>query len=401
LIKEYQKRRAKRENKERTRSYDAETPGFSFAPGLGDSLFPSPGVGPQGDTNQAGLLLANALLGGEPGTSEQSVSAAHALKAALQAGTVKARHLNEALRVMAGDPDVMKGINRILGNDNDDDGSGDEVSHTIRPSIETPHGLSVIPDRGDNDSHITDAISAATAMVNGQPNPQNSNVSGIGFTPVNIPTTTQPASSIESYGLDQSQIEALLALENGRLISASEGQDGDQANPSSAHISDESDSYDNDFGISAGMQHMIKSGFKSTSTNPDGQSERLQSSSNEPASQVLQNQTHDKINSFLDTNLYPSTTLQIYHPLSSESPADQPSLTTVRRSTQASAFGSPASMNRKLLARNSPFDRSQTVPRAATPSKRRPKTADEERRVKAFGYPPGPGANPTLIQSKE
>jgi hypothetical protein len=88
-------------------------------------------------------------------------------------------------------------------------------------------------------------------------------------------------------------------------------------------------------------------------------------------------------------------TSQLYARLSNHSRSSTPSGGGINPA-HASAFGSTASMNRKLLARPNAYSRPlhtpNTMPRAGpigVPSK--PRSADEEKKVRGFGFPPAPG----------
>ena len=254
---EFNRRRAKRETKERFRILEDGFPGFSFAPGFGNSLFPTPGVGPQGDTNAAGLLLVNALLGVGSNEHGRNANAASALKSTLNTRAVDPRPFTEALRAMAANSEIMNGINAVLGVSNYDDNSGEEdrdggvgiSSLEVQPEIN--YGGQTAD--SNQESEIVKALNAATAMLNEMnearredPSSQNGEQDTVGRFNEEVRPNDQE--------LDQAQIDALLAVTNGkRILLDTEGDDDDDDDDDQSQTQDD-DAFEATEGLSSGAQ---------------------------------------------------------------------------------------------------------------------------------------------------
>ncbi|KAI9797674.1 MAG: hypothetical protein M1833_005335 [Piccolia ochrophora] len=440
---EFNKRRAKRESKEKVRSFDEMPNDFAFfSPGFGSALFPAPGVGPQGETNAAGLLLANALLGVGSDGAGPNAGAANALKAALEGGTVDPKPFTEALRAMAGNPEIMRGINAILGgysgfedNDVNDVNSGDEDAVGVLQTTETqdrkqqPASSNEVASLGEGDDQedIVKALNAATAMLNQMNEAREEeghskalNGEANGFTAINgetdfeMPKALSPDAGSLEQGLDQKQIDALLTLANGGapLREMQEADQGDQ-HQDSANGSHQ----DND--ISATLQRIIQQVMaQKDDEDPTGVSkekpptngvEASPSHSSQPANLdpfgvaknpalALSSLLHCagmSINTVIPAAQSHATS-QLYARLSNHSRSSTPSGGGINPA-HASAFGSTMAMNQKLLARpnafNRPLQQGQPAARAAAPATP-PKQPNptEDKRIKSFGFPPMPGS---------
>ena len=436
---EFNKRRAKRESKERVHSFDEGFPGFAFAPGFGSTLFPAPGVGPQGETNAAGLLLANALLGvGSNGTGPNA-DAANALKAALENGAVDPKPFTEALRAMAANPEIMNGINAILGGYSGyDDVSGDEDSAAIMQSTEITNNPATQEERNgrqpseadDEQSEIVKKLNQATAMLN-ELHESNGAKSGTnGFTAINgNESHGQPGRSEKSdsggddngHGLDQAQIDALLTLANGGALTGTEGRDDDRLLSLAENLNQQQEQGNGpqpDSDMSAILQRIIQQVMvqreersaddnnavpPEPSTEPTPPAPPSQSSHPDPfgvaknPAMALSSLLHCagmSINTVIPAAQSHATS-QLYARLSNHSRSSTPSGGGINPA-HASAFGSTAMMNRKLLARPNAYSRPLHTPNTtlrASPlgPPAKPRDPNEERKARSFGFPPLPG----------
>ncbi|KZF26178.1 hypothetical protein L228DRAFT_242604 [Xylona heveae TC161] len=442
---EFNKRRTKRETKEQIRSYGSDSfTGFSLSPNFGNTLFPAPGVGPNGDTNAAGLLLANALLGVGKNGAGPNIEAANALKAALEGGSVDPRPFTEALRTMASNPEIMNGINAVLGLNQDDEGdtnSGDENGDSILPSTEQ-RALDLSDQQpvefDDDSSEIIKALNAATAILNEMneshldpptnrpPDPMPTN----GFTAINDVKPEQPASTANpaasnDHGLDQSQIDALLALANGGTLSADPDENAiiDPHSELSAHDNDHSTPQP-DSDISATLQRIVQQLMaeqnapttESTPSTDHGYSEphdphrqppvatnghhfgaNPQANNHAATLSTLLNGGGMSINTVIPAAQSHATS-QLYARLSSRARSSTPSGGGINPA-HASAYGSTAQMNQRMRARLNATNRALPNIPTGTPKPSRfgapppdtPQRAAESKRIKSFGFPPLPG----------
>ncbi|KAI9764406.1 MAG: hypothetical protein M1835_007571 [Candelina submexicana] len=422
---EFNKRRTKRETKERIRSFDStDFPGFQLNPGFGNALFPAPGVGPQGDTNAAGLLLANALLGVGNNSAGPNAEAANALIAALEGGVVDPKPFTEALRTMAMNPDIMEGINAVIGypsydDDDGDIGSGDENGDLPMQTTEQLQNGEVEASRpvetdGDS-SDIIRALNAATAMLNGL---NGSAPEGLtqasgdgqlnGFTAINGATDRKDSGSSESlnsndHGLNPSQIDALLALANGGSLTG----DGDQgtlldvdepASPRHEHTPQP----DND--VTATLQRIIQHlqdngnsslGRESRQADPNNNlgQPRDASSPNALYSVLQHSSSYVPMNTVIPAAQGHATS-QFFAKLSHHSRGSTPIGGGINPA-HASSYGSTAQMNEKIIARANSKGRSSNLPvftprvnALAPPTK--PISEELASKIRAYGFPPLP-----------
>ncbi|KAI9835990.1 MAG: hypothetical protein M1838_005170, partial [Thelocarpon superellum] len=446
---EFNKRRAKRESKERHRSFDDDFPGFSFAPGIGSALFPAPGTGPQGETNAAGLLLANALLGVGGSGAGPNAEAAHALKDALEGGAVDPRPFTEALRAMAANPEIMEGINAILGGySGNDDLSADDEAHGLAQSTDRQNapldhegGNEAPPAEVDDEqSEIVKKLNQATAMLNELNESNEAQQRSNGFTAVNlsVPDDPKPVSDPapsqgeeNGHALDQAQIDALLALANGGALTIPDGPEDPALASLAENLSQQQDQANGaqaDDDMSAILQRIIQQvmvrkddGSMIEENNFTAPPTFLPEISRGPlpnyAPMPHSNSHSDPYGVARDPAMALSSLLhcagmaintvipaaqshatsQLYARLSSHSRTSTPTSGGIDPA-HASAFGSTASMNRKLLARPNAYSRplhtaNTHPPRPSTLGPPpRPRNLDEERKARAFGFPPLPGA---------
>ncbi|KAI9817378.1 MAG: hypothetical protein M1832_004685 [Thelocarpon impressellum] len=431
---EFNKRRAKRESKERVHAFDDGFPGFAFAPGFGSTLFPAPGVGPQGETNAAGLLLANALLGVGSNGAGPNAEAANALKAALEGGAVDPKPFTEALRAMAANPEIMNGINAILGGYSGfEDLSGDDEPGGVMQSTESASGARDGEGRqqseaDDEQSEIVKKLNQATAMLNELNGSNEASAGTNGFTAINAiaglaadrpPERPDSREEETEHRLDQAQIDALLTLANGGALTGEEDGRGENQLASLAENlgQEQANGAQPDNDMSAILQRIIQQVM------PQGEEKAAEESTPLPRAAVgtstsaspshaahpdpfgvarnpamaLSSLLHCagmSINTVIPAAQSHATS-QLYARLSNHSRSSTPSGGGINPA-HASAFGSTAAMNRKLLARPNAYSRplhtANTTPRAgpAGPPPRL-RTAEEERKARSFGYPPLPG----------
>ncbi|KAH0533953.1 hypothetical protein FGG08_007435 [Glutinoglossum americanum] len=439
---EFNKRRAKREAKERNRSFEGGD--FAFTPGFGKNLFPTSGDGPQRQTNLAGILLANALLGLGTNGKGPDQDAANALKSALENGSVDPKPFIEALQVMAAHPDIMNGINAILkgGYDDYEDGgdlgSGDEdiggiIETTEKEALEE-HDTQV----DDNDQNeIIKALNAATAMLNEMNQPPADGEATVddktGFTAINSSEKHKGkekerrlSHTTNEHALDQTQIDELLALANGgSLAGDNEGNESSadtiEENPAQAKEHSQGPQPDSD--ISATLQSIIQQvlgqqGGEFSSTNTLKRSaidtadelgfKRRRQSSSHPDPHA-KNSTAMALTSLMKgagmaiNTVIPAAqsqaTSELYTRLSRHSRSSTPSGGGINPA-HASSFGTTASMNQRVLAKPNHYHRplytaNTTTPRTTTaPGISKQKREEEEKKARSFGFPPLPGGVP-------
>ena len=434
---EFNKRRAKRESKERVHAFDDGFPGFAFAPGFGSTLFPAPGVGPQGETNAAGLLLANALLGVGSNGAGPNAEAANALKAALEGGAVDPKPFTEALRAMAANPEIMNGINAILGGYSGyEDLSGDDEPSSVLQSTEQPQvqgdGDIVSSTAADDEqTEIVKKLNQATAMLNELNGTAGPGSVGSAFTAINgaaaaasvAPVESAPRSDESDHRLDQAQIDALLTLANGGALVGNEQEAHDDGQVESTD-QDLANGAQPDSDMSAILQRIIQQVMPGGDDKPTDDVTSPAPPATVAAPATPQYSSHPDpfgvaknpamaLSSLLHcagmsiNTIIPAAqshaTSQLYARLSSHSRGSTPSGGGINPA-HASAFGGTAAMNRKLLARPNAYSRPlhtpNTTPRAGplAPPTSRPRNPDEERKAKIYGFPPLPGKR--LIMSR-
>lgn len=440
---EFNKRRTKRESKERQRGFgNSEFPGFPIATDLGSTLFSAADNDSQHETNAAGILLSNVLLG--PGRNGRSnTEAAAALKSALADDSVDPRPFIEALRTMATSQDVMNGINEVLRYEGDDDEadtlSGDENADLVVQPTELRSGAAAehAPQTNDQETDIIKALNAATAILNemtetksqtyttpyGNPPPQ-SEING--FTAVNgvngvnganaqksngIAKLSSSRPVVNDHGLDQSQIDALLALANGGSLT-----DDDDDNTiadgleSVGQQPDQTSTPQPDSDITATLQ-LIVSQLMAERNGDNGHIQRglavstsqadrygLNSAKDQAATlQSLFHQAGVSINTIIPAAQSLATS-QLYARLSNRARSSTPMGGGINPA-HASAYGNTAQMNQRMLARPGVFGNPL---QQATSSSRgnvvgpplRARSAEEMKKVKSYGYPPLPGSRP-------
>ncbi len=438
---EFNKRRNKRESKERLRSFDgSDFSGFSFASGLGNTLFAASENGTNTETNAAGLLLANALLGvGSSGTGPNA-EAAKALTMALEGGKVDPRPFNEALRTMAMNPEIMSGINAVLGggysgyDDEGDTNSGDEGPYPLLQSTELRGGAAASEhpvEVDEESSEIIKALNAATAILNemNEARPENSPAQPRGsevngFTAINggtkqraneTPKSSSSKQTNNDHGLDQSQIDALLALANGGSLTDDEDDNPMTDAPDTAsQQADRNSTPQPDNDITATLQRIVnqlmaeRNGegldgpldpsatrgmpIVTSQSDPYG----LDSAKNPAA--ALQSLLHSagvSINTVIPAAQSHATS-QLYARLSNRARSSTPVGGGINPA-HASAFGSTAQMNQKMFSKAAVVNRPLQTSNGSSSRANvvgpplRLRSAEEIKKVKSYGFPPLPG----------
>ena len=266
---EFDKRRAKRETRDRIR-------GFPFQPEIGNRLFGSAIDGQSEDINAAGLLLANALLGVGNGDEGPNSDAASALKTALERGAIDSRPFTEALRTMASNPEIMQGINAILGiseQDELDAMSVDEEVNEQGVSTRSSNEHVFTPEMEDRPEELVKTLNAASAMlkqinnISDKPHQDMANGQTNGFTAINGSGPVEKEAKNDTnhdegegqLNLDQQQIDAILRMANGGTL---DDEDDEDAPPTASELeslvqsaADTGQQHDDD--VSATLQKFI------------------------------------------------------------------------------------------------------------------------------------------------
>ena len=439
---EFNKRRNKRESKERLRSFDgSDFSGFSFASGLGNTLFSAGEDGTSTETNAAGLLLANALLGVGSNGPGPNAEAAKALTVALEGGKVDPKPFTEALRTMAMNPEIMSGINAVLGggcsgyDDEGDTNSGDDGPYPLMQSTEMRGGAACEQpmEIDEEPSEIIKALNAATAILN-EMNESRTDRSPVqaqgtevnGFTAINggakqtangTPKPTSGKQTTNDHGLDQSQIDALLALANGGSLTDDEDDNVMTEAPDTAsQQADRNSTPQPDSDITATLQRIVNQlmserngeGHDGSPESPVPRGMPIVTSQSDPyglesaknPAAALQSLLHSagvSINTVIPAAQGHATS-QLYARLSNRARSSTPVGGGINPA-HASAFGSTAQMNEKMFSRsaaaaNKPLQTSHGSSSRANvvgpPSRLR--SAEEIRKVKSYGFPPLPGS---------
>lgn len=442
---EFNKRRAKREYRERYRSFDEGFKGFGFPPGFGQSLFPAPGVGPHGDDNAAGVLLANVLMGA--GNEEQGTnsSAAHALKAAIERGTLDPESFREALRAMAANPDILNSINAALSvpsaYGDGEANSADEDESGMFPPTRGPTGENgnntVETEVAGEENEIIKALNAATAMLN-QMNEARQDGKGPDDIESEVNGCVEPemgGGKSKESSTDDDRGEKLV-YENGQnntqTASAQEGssqeREHDIEEPGQPEKDEDSTGHINeteqDTDISVTLQHVLQQVMGEKRPEP-GTSSATHCNA-QPSASNQHNKTYSRSRSFISSNdpaqalssllhcagmsintVIPAAqsyaTSQLYARLSGQSRSTSFSIGI--NPAHASAYGNTAAMNRRLLAQPHTFMR--LIPTEANHStaapvdvSRKKRSAEEEKMARSYGFPPLPGMRLGLPRRK-
>ncbi|MCJ1258984.1 hypothetical protein MMC24_006818 [Lignoscripta atroalba] len=435
---EYNKRRSKRETNQRTRaSKGGDFVGFSFTPNLSNTLFSHQAGNHRNDINAAGRLLTDALqVAGSHSTAEPNTHAAEALKNALEDSSKDPTPFVEALQTMATNPEIMSAINAVLDDSNDDDidtMSGDENGQPSLQSTEidvrvATHQASIMNHQSND---IIRALNEATALLNEMAetkvyvtpyaNPPPKNGGSNGFGAVNGSSTQKSNGTTRSsskkqvannHGLDQSQIDALLALANGGSLTDDEDDntivDGQDMN---GHSGDQEGMPKADNDVTATLQRIINQLMAERNGNreslyPNGLPITYASQSVRDQAATLQNlfaRAGVSINTIIPAAQSHATS-QLYLHLSNRARSATPSGGI--NPAHASAYGNTAQMNHRMLSRPGIFaqlqyNQSHPLQTAASSSRGnvlgpplRARSAEEVKKIKSYGFPPLPGSRP-------
>ena len=382
--------------------------------------------------------MSNVLLG--PGRNGRSnTEAAAALKSALADDLIDPKPYIEALRTMATSQDVINGINEVLRYEGDDDEgdtlSGDENSDPVVQPTELRSGAAAehAPQTSDQETDIIKALNAATAILNemtetkshgtyttpyGNPPPANE-VNG--FTAVNDVNgaktqksngITKPSSSrpvVNDHGLDQSQIDALLALANGGSLTDDDDDNTIADGPDSVgQQPDQTSTPQPDSDITATLQ-LIVSQLMAERNGDNGHIQRglpvttsqadrygLNSAKDQAATlQSLFHQAGVSINTIIPAAQSHATS-QLYARLSNRARSSTPMGGGINPA-HASAYGNTAQMNQRMLARPGVFSKPLQQTNSSSRGNvvgppLRARNVEEMKKVKSYGYPPLPGS---------
>ena len=429
---EFNKRRTKREAKQRARALETgEFPSFAIAPELIDRPFSAQNPGASAEVQVAGDLLMNTLFGSSSSRPRAGKpEASNSLKIALENGALDSRPLVEALQIMAKNTDLMKGINARLNSeryDEEGDGnSGEENGQQSKQSASTRADSATSSESTLNhqSAEIIKALNAATALLNemadtktyaspygNPPHPKKGmDDSGLATSNDASAETSSSKQATDGHGLDQSQIDALLALANGGSLSDDDDDktiaDPDEFDPQQL---DSGGTAQSDSDIIATLQRYIsqlmaeRSGtenadesklqpFKTTRSDPYGaQSVRDQAA----ILQSLFAQAGVSINTIMPREQGQATS-QLYAHLSSRARSSTSAKTI--SSTQARSYGSTAQMHQRMLASPDVIAQAHQRPLQSITSNGnmmglsiRTRTPEEIMKIKSYGYPPLPG----------
>ena len=336
---------------------------------------------------------------------------------------------------MATNPETMRVINAVLDDANEDDDvdvlSGDEnedrslqpaETHARVPTYQTP----------PINHHTVDAIralNAATALLNemadskvyitpyANPPPRNglqNGYTGNGSHAQKSKGSKRASSKKQApnnYGLDQNQIDALLALANGGSLTDDE-DDATIADGQEMNDGDDQESMpraDND--IIATLHRIVNQLMAERTGNREsvysnGLPFTYGSKSVRDQAATLHKlfaQAGISINTILPAAQSHATS-QLYLHLSNRARCSTPSGGI--NPAHASAYGNTAQMNQRILGRPGTIPQSQYPPnhplQATISSSRgnmmglplRGRSAEEVQKIKSYGYPPLPGSRP-------
>ncbi|MCJ1243907.1 hypothetical protein MMC30_001104 [Trapelia coarctata] len=440
---EFNKRRNKRERKQRARAIAAgEAPSSAIAPELRDRIFSSASLNIPKEVETIGILLLNALFGGGNNSDEgQTAEAAKALGAAIKEMSPSPQVFIEAFKLMAKNSELMHGINAKMHYDGQDDEpmSGDD--NGIQPLQTTRTRSASASSQGSALNHQSQekiwALNAATALLNQisdtkvyaspysnppppppaaaastdtykspysnpPPAPAVPSTSRNGHEPNKTNGTGPPSDSKQAgdgHGLDQSQIDALLALANGGSLTDDEDDktiaDPDEIGGRQLETPG-SPQTDND--IAATVQQIIN---QLTTDPKEGQST---AGKQEQAAtlQSLWTQAGVVINTIIPAAQSHATS-QLYAHLSSQAKSNAPGGTIP---AHAGVYGNPTQIQHRSIAdpgiSGPSFAQHYPIPPSVGSNPRvqvfglpvRHRNPEELKKIKTYGFPPLPGSRP-------
>jgi hypothetical protein len=249
---EFNKRRSKREAKQRVRAIEGGVfPNFTMAPDLRKQVFSLHDPSITAEVREAGTILMKILFGSDSNHAElDSASPAMTLRAATE---TRAYAYVEALGIMAKNAELVKGIvtnlDGVEGNDDVETLSGDDGGSQNLESTQARSASASSQDSSANQQsaeRIKSALAATALLIQmDQPKPYSSPYGNpppqappaVNGHTVNAPVTngatpkTVQKRSDDGHGLDQSQIDALLALANGGSLTDDDDDDKTIADP--------------------------------------------------------------------------------------------------------------------------------------------------------------------------
>ena len=434
---EFNKRRTKREAKQRKRATQSrQFPHFSLPPSIRDTLFPQQqqkrGLAPK-QVVVVGNLLADLLFANDQ-DDESYVSkerAANAVNLALTKSTFNDSTFIEALRTIASNKVLMKGINNALESDHEE---VDEEANGMTEDEEQQRRLQPAETRAEatvDDASITieqsnemiKALNAALALMNEMADTRaktyaspygNPPSLALGAKkPVTDASSAKDSSTASSYIpsiIDTEQIDALLALANGGSLLDDEDDktiaDGDELEE---QMPDTSHEPGIDTDVCDTIEDVIDQLVKQRSEVEDGSTQFGLQSAEEQAKKLRQHfsqagirgnfvvpaahgQTLSQLYSFLSSRTRPSSSpgKPLSGPVSTYVGPQQPppvppllTLPTLTPSSQASP--SPPVPPPQVQA-------TVSFPLKAAPNPTGSRSEEEQQKIRSYGFPPLPGS---------
>ncbi|KAL9120902.1 MAG: hypothetical protein Q9187_002539 [Circinaria calcarea] len=426
------KQRTKREIRQRTLASRAgRIPSFVLKSDIASSLFPSQDTEMNQGVHRIGSLLLNTLLSTSSDNSLGSNTAmANALRAALESKTLDYDSLVEALTIIASHPEIKQGINRLLSVSDDHNDlelvSGTENENQSEQAANAP--TLQVPLTSQQSNEIIRVLNAASALFNdmantkeyvtpyGDPPPKSGNANEYGKHRSNgnaIPSNLQEAPS--ERVLDPSQIDALLALANGGSLTEDDDDktiaDPDEIN---GQHSDEEGKSRTDMDVAATFQRIVNE-LAERNSGQSGNDRRGVPLSKPRADSYGSQTVRDKAATLLSlfsqagvsiNTIIPAAqshaTSQLYAHLSSRARSSTPSGGI--NPAHASAYGNTAQMNQRMLLKPGFLGQPQYMQnqplQTLTPTSKgnikgappRFKDAEEQEKIKKYGFPPLPGS---------
>jgi hypothetical protein len=377
---EFNKRKAKRETKEKNRT---EYSGFhpNFRSDLGSGMMSSDSnSGLLDQTNAAASLLANALLGASNENSS-TADVANALKTALENGVLDPQPFTEALKALAANPDIMKAMNSLLQGDSDLD-DGMDANEQEGESIQGTESVEGIENQDMNENLQVEIETGEDKVDN------HLDLGAFDFNDI------------------INKVSSKVIEENRNRQAADDTENEQTPNPfDGADIPDV---------INDVVQQILSQSGTATSTS--GRRERLGSKNMPDGFKRTRYSTHMAangfdpatmdINSLLDMGKSVNAVIPLTHSQAIASELMRGAAahaSTFARGplidpVHASSFGSTGAMNELLRQRPNAYSRpllnkntAPTRPAPVIPVAERMKKEAEEKKARAFGFPPRPG----------
>lgn len=447
IEKEFQKRRKKREMK---RKRDGNFPGFTLHEDLAIELFPDLNTDLSKDIRAAGKLLLNTLQGVRNAGVSPNLNAVTALKSALADSGTDLSYFIEALRVLGGSSQVAaaiqgtmdkytelrnnstesKTVSMIAYNGNVSGASG-RPSSLKKPGIRSRSTRSHDFDTNDQSDDVVKALNAATDILSdiatgssdtyvtpyGHPLTQddrNGSASLDGTIGMDSIADDEPKQNGAELSLDRSQIDDLLKLAAGGAESDEDDDDSITDVPDENNLQEDlAVSHQPDGDVSATLQRIVNELMFSANggNNPAyaGDERGLSVGTSQTdifGSNTAKDQAAALTSLFAQAGVSINTiipaaqslaTSQLYAHLSSRANRFPTSGGGIDPN-HASAYGNTAEMTQRMLSRpGNPIQSFQSGPSVSRGDAAKPvrgKSAEEMKKIRAFGYPPLPGSRP-------